>query len=132
MISACAEGSESVILRFHPRPMISSPWTTTAPTGTSPISSARWAQRRASSIQSSSVTGADGSEFVVARIFPPMRFAVQDYAALIRHGKQATPIRRGAGLHHAEDAAHDLRHDLMHNCHNHNAADGIRDRQGRH
>jgi hypothetical protein len=54
MISACAVGSESEILRFHPRPTILPSLSTTEPTGTSPISRARCAQRRASSIQSSS------------------------------------------------------------------------------
>src|SRR5271168_3273942 len=53
-ISACAVGSWSVRLRFHPRPTTRSSHTTTAPTGTSSACKARWAQRRASSIQSSS------------------------------------------------------------------------------
>jgi len=48
-------GSQSVRLRFHPRPTTRPAHTTTAPTGTSSASSARWAQRRASSIQSSSI-----------------------------------------------------------------------------
>src|SRR5579863_2395602 len=59
MTSAWAVGSRSVMLRFHPRPTMRPSQTTTAPTGTSPASSARWAERRASSIQSSSEAAVD-------------------------------------------------------------------------
>ncbi len=42
-ISACAVGSWSLIGRFHPSPITSSPSTSSAPTGTSPPSAARCA-----------------------------------------------------------------------------------------
>src|SRR5579863_2266227 len=69
IISAWAVGSESVILRFQPRPTIKPACTTTAPTGTSPASSARCAARRASSIQNSSETLVGRSSSVVRRRF---------------------------------------------------------------
>lgn len=62
------------MLRFHPRPTIAPSSTTTAPTGTSPISKARCAQRTASSIQSSSDNlslskPVEGSETRFDRVF---------------------------------------------------------------
>src|SRR5438270_14045136 len=52
--SAWAVGSDSAKFRFQPRPTMCPSETITAPTGTSPSCNARWAARRASSIQSSS------------------------------------------------------------------------------
>src|SRR6185436_9954440 len=59
-ISAWAVGSESARLRLPPRPTILPSQTTTAPTGTSPASNARWAERSASSMNSSSLFGGSG------------------------------------------------------------------------
>src|SRR6185312_10559189 len=61
-ISAWAVGSESARLRLPPRPTILPSHTTTAPTGTSPASSARCAERRASSINSSSLVASPVGE----------------------------------------------------------------------
>src|SRR5229473_2871904 len=98
-ISAWAVGSQSVRLRLPPRPTILPPHATTAPTGTSPASSARWAARRASSMKSSSelVSWLVGS-MLVGSGFTPARFLVSRSGAsvhlvLCQHRRQQREVR---------------------------------------
>src|SRR6202007_2421970 len=123
-ISAWAAGSESVMLRFHPRPTILPSQTPMAPTGTSFISRARWAQRRASSIQSSSVRR---PSLVAGR----WSLGIRDDDTLhgsLRKLRADRSIRRGSD--HTEDISDDFGHDCADYCGNDYAGDWICNDQG--
>src|SRR5258708_11348944 len=128
MTSAWAVGSESVILRFHPRPTIRPSHTTTAPTGTSPASCARWAQRKASSIQSSSeavlglgssVLGPDADVFCGGTEVDAPQYSSGFDAGMQgstrRFGVEHVGTRStfGQNSDHTQDRTHDFRYDRV-------------------
>src|SRR5262249_36635442 len=129
-ISAWAVGSESMILRFQPRAMIVSALTTTAPTGTSFISKARCAQRRASSMKISSERG-DLSSVVVRG-----SFAIPVSTDILRNGGlNSFENLQGNEFDEASDYAYYVADDLRYDCMDHggddNADDWVRNHQRR-
>src|SRR4029077_3481160 len=116
---------DSVMLRFHPRPTTLLSQTTMAPTGTSSISRARWAQRRASSIQSSSVRRPSLADCCWS-------LGIADQGILRGSPRKLREDRfvRRAGSDHREHIPDDFGHDGVDHCGNDYAGDWVRDDEG--